>query len=175
VIFSGGDFERWDLHVRGGMLGSMRMRMAVEEHGGGRQLLRIRSWPRFSRIGAGVALAFAALATGAALSGVWVVAAVMAFVVAVIVTCVVKDCATAAGVLTTVLEAEAEEARREFEPEAEPSEPLIAMNGHGPDGALEHEGALTTNGAHELQTQNVPLGAPLRMSERRVEFRDGDK
>jgi hypothetical protein len=149
--------------------------MAVEEHGGGRQLLRIRSWPRFSRIGAGVALAFAALATGAALSGVWVVAAVMAFVVAVIVTCVVKDCATAAGVLTTVLEAEAEEARREFEPEAEPSEPLIAMNGHGPDGALEHEGALTTNGAHELQTQNVPLGAPLRMSERRVEFRDGDK
>ncbi len=56
VIFSGGEFERWDLHVRGGMLGSMRMRMAVEEHGGGRQLLRIRSWPRFSRIGAGVAL-----------------------------------------------------------------------------------------------------------------------
>ena len=105
VIFSGGDFERWDLHVRGGMLGSMRMRMAVEEHGGGRQLLRIRSWPRFSRIGIGVALGFGALAAGAALSGAWIVAAVMAFVVAVIVACVVKDCATAAGVLTTVLEA----------------------------------------------------------------------
>ena len=69
VVFSGGDFERWDLHVRGGMLGSMRLRMAVEEHGGGRQLLRIRSWPRFSRIGAGVALGFAALAAGAALDG----------------------------------------------------------------------------------------------------------
>ena len=42
----------------------MRMRMAVEEHGAGRQLVRFRSWPRFSRIGAGVALVFAALARG---------------------------------------------------------------------------------------------------------------
>ena len=49
----GGDFERWDLHVRGGMLGSMRLRVAVEEHGAGRQLVRIRSWPRFSRHRAG--------------------------------------------------------------------------------------------------------------------------
>ena len=105
VVFSGGDFERWDLHVRGGMLGSMRMRMAVEEHGGGRQLLRIRSWPRFSRIGARRrARRSRALAAGAALAGAWIVAAVMAFVVAVIVACVVKDCATAAGVLTTALE-----------------------------------------------------------------------
>ena len=53
VVFSGGDYERWDLYVRGGMLGSMRLRVAVEEHGAGRQLVRIRSWPRFSRIGAG--------------------------------------------------------------------------------------------------------------------------
>ena len=73
MIFSGGDFERWDLHVRGGMLGPMRMRMAVEEHGAGRQLLRIRSWPRFSRIGAGVALSRGLLAGAAALSapGSW--------------------------------------------------------------------------------------------------------
>jgi GT2 family glycosyltransferase len=44
--FRGGDFDRWDLEVWGGMLGSCRLRMAVEEHGGGRQLVRLRSWPR---------------------------------------------------------------------------------------------------------------------------------
>jgi GT2 family glycosyltransferase len=166
VIFSGGEYERWDLHVRGGMLGSMRMRMAVEEHGGGRQLLRIRSWPRFSRIGTGVALGFGALATGAALSGAWVVAGVMAVVVAVIVTCVVKDCATAAGVLTTVLKAEAREAQRELEPVTK-----AGVNGHGPDGGREHDGALTTNGTRELPGQNVAFGASVQMSE----FREGDK
>jgi GT2 family glycosyltransferase len=39
-------FDRWDLEVWGGMFGSCRLRMAVEEHGGGRQLVRFRSWPR---------------------------------------------------------------------------------------------------------------------------------
>ena len=109
VVFSGGDFERWDLHVRGGMLGSMR-------HADGRRGARraagscCASAPgRGSRASAPASRSgFAALAAGAALSGAWIVAAVMAAVVAVIVACVVKDCATAAGVLTTALEAEAE-------------------------------------------------------------------
>ena len=78
VVICGGDFERWDLHVRGGMLGSMRMRMAVEEHGAGRQLMRFRSWPRFSRIGLGVALGVRrARRLGARSTASWVVAAVL--------------------------------------------------------------------------------------------------
>jgi hypothetical protein len=149
----------------------MRMRLAVEEHGGGRQLLRIRSWPRFSRIGTGVALGFGALAAGAALSGAWIVAAVMAAVVAVIVTCVVKDCATAAGVLTTVLQAEASEAQRELEPDPKASELQAGVNGHGPDAGREPEGALTTNGTRELPGQNVAFRASVQMSE----FREDDK
>jgi hypothetical protein len=86
----------------------------------------------------------------------------------------VKDCATAAGVLTTVLEAEAREAEREFEPAAEDSQPQIGANGYGPDGAREHDGALTTNVARELPGQTV-LGAPVQMSERKLQFPDGDK
>ena len=122
VVFSGGDYERWDLFVRGGMLGSMRLRVAVEEHGAGRQLVRIRSWPRFSRIGAAVALAFAALAAGAALDGAWAAAAIMGAVVLLIVVSTIQDCATAAGVLQLALDEESEHARREYEPAAE--EPL---------------------------------------------------
>jgi hypothetical protein len=45
VVRSGGDWDSWDLQVRGGMLGAARLRMAIEEHGAGRQLVRVRSWP----------------------------------------------------------------------------------------------------------------------------------
>jgi glycosyltransferase involved in cell wall biosynthesis len=45
VIRCGGDWDRWDLQVRGGLLGGARLRLAIEEHGSGRQLVRVRSWP----------------------------------------------------------------------------------------------------------------------------------
>jgi len=43
----GGDFDDWDLAVWGGALAFSRVRMAVEEHGSGRQQLRfgISPWP----------------------------------------------------------------------------------------------------------------------------------
>ncbi|MEA2307605.1 MAG: hypothetical protein QOH43_4885 [Solirubrobacteraceae bacterium] len=46
----GGPCDRWDLHVAGGALGGARLRATVEEHGGGRQLVRWRIWPRASRL-----------------------------------------------------------------------------------------------------------------------------
>ncbi|HET8565721.1 MAG TPA: glycosyltransferase [Solirubrobacterales bacterium] len=45
-VRSGGPFDRWDLDLRAGALGGVKIRTAVEEHGGGRQLLRARIWPR---------------------------------------------------------------------------------------------------------------------------------
>jgi GT2 family glycosyltransferase len=45
----GGHTDRWDIQVRVGPLGSARLRAAVEEHGQGRQLVRYRVWPRWSR------------------------------------------------------------------------------------------------------------------------------
>jgi GT2 family glycosyltransferase len=63
VVARGGDFDRWDLEVRGGLLGRARVLTATEEHGSGRQLRRLRVWPRFSFAGV---LALAPLATLAA-------------------------------------------------------------------------------------------------------------
>jgi hypothetical protein len=40
VVLRGDATAAWDLEVRGGLAGSLRARFAVEEHGGGRQLLR---------------------------------------------------------------------------------------------------------------------------------------
>src|SRR6266545_2649214 len=47
-VVRGGPYDRWDLQARGGMLGAVRILMAIEEHGAGRQLVRVRLWPRYS-------------------------------------------------------------------------------------------------------------------------------
>jgi hypothetical protein len=56
VPVRGGDYDRWDLECRGGILGGARLRHTVEEHGAGRQLVRYRVWPRVSRFGLGLPL-----------------------------------------------------------------------------------------------------------------------
>lgn len=65
VVLRGSEYDRWDLEVRSGFLGAARLRMAVEEHGGGRQLWRLRVWPKVTRSGLmifGVTALLAALA-----------------------------------------------------------------------------------------------------------------
>jgi hypothetical protein len=65
LVERGGDFDRWDLRVRGGLLGSARVLSTVEEHGAGRQLVRLKVWPRVAPKAAGLALLFALLAVAA--------------------------------------------------------------------------------------------------------------
>jgi hypothetical protein len=48
VVRRGDNFDSWDLEVRSGFLGSARLLHAIEEHGGGKQLVRFRIWPRWS-------------------------------------------------------------------------------------------------------------------------------
>jgi GT2 family glycosyltransferase len=80
VVRSGGDWDRWDLETRGGLLGGSRLRLAIEEHGAGRQLVRLRAWPHISKtalvLGGGVAV----LAGLALLSGAGAVAGVLGLV-----------------------------------------------------------------------------------------------
>jgi glycosyltransferase involved in cell wall biosynthesis len=63
VPIRGGDYDRWDVECRGGMLGSARLRHTIEEHGAGRQLVRYRVWPRVSWLGLGLPLLLGLLAT----------------------------------------------------------------------------------------------------------------
>lgn len=50
-VRSGGPFDRWDLDLRAGALGGVKIRTAVEEHGEGKQLLRAKVWPRTTAAG----------------------------------------------------------------------------------------------------------------------------
>ena len=49
AVKRGGDFDRWDLEVRGGLLGYVRAVGMIEEHGAGKQLFRLRAWPHIPR------------------------------------------------------------------------------------------------------------------------------
>ncbi len=77
LLVRGGECDRWDLEVRGGILGGVRVLAAIEDHGGGRQLVRLRSWPRCSVAGIGAAVLLAGLATAAAVDGAWAVTAIL--------------------------------------------------------------------------------------------------
>jgi hypothetical protein len=48
LVRRGGDHDRWDLQTACGLLGGARLISTVEEHGGGKQLVRVRAWPRLS-------------------------------------------------------------------------------------------------------------------------------
>ncbi|MGA7732007.1 MAG: ABC transporter transmembrane domain-containing protein, partial [Chloroflexia bacterium] len=99
AVERGGNYDRWDLHVRGGLLGAARMRMGVEEHGGGRQLARFRLWPRFRPVATGLVLIFAGLAVWAGGSGAWVAAVGLGFVGAAFAGRVLYECAASLGTL----------------------------------------------------------------------------
>jgi glycosyltransferase involved in cell wall biosynthesis len=71
AVARGGEYDRWDLEVRGGLLGSARLLMAIEEHGTGRQYIRMRMWPTARPTIFLVASLFAALAIRAALDLEW--------------------------------------------------------------------------------------------------------
>jgi O-antigen biosynthesis protein len=116
IVKGGGAFDRWDLYVRPGPLGGARLRAAVEEHGEGKQLTRIKVWPRLSRAAAAilVLLSFSVLAW---LDGELPLAISLALLAAVPTLLAVADCSAAVGmVLRDVSRLEQREWGRPAEP-----------------------------------------------------------
>src|SRR5204863_4984349 len=97
----GGDFDPWDLQVRGGPLGSARMFAALEYHGDGRQLLRIRSWPRCSAAAVALTLIFSALCAGAAFDQAWNACFALGAVASLVALRTIHECAGATAALLT--------------------------------------------------------------------------
>jgi hypothetical protein len=102
-VLRGGDFDRWDLEVRGGMLGSVRVQMLTEEHGGGKQLARFRAWPRSSQRVVAMMLFFSVLPLAAALDGAWAVAFLLGAVALLFALRAFKECAAAMFTLVGAL------------------------------------------------------------------------
>ncbi|MGH7589228.1 MAG: glycosyltransferase [Gemmatimonadota bacterium] len=104
IVFRGGPYDRWDLEALGGTFGGARLRMCVEEHGAGRQLVHFRVWPRTSPLGGLLAVGSTLLALGAALNGAWFAATALSGAAAFLLFRVVRQCGTATGELLDTLE-----------------------------------------------------------------------
>ena len=73
----GGDFDNWDLKTYGGMFGSGRMLLAVEEHGQGKQMLLIKQRPVISTFVVTVSCLLFAAGAAMATLGAWLSGALL--------------------------------------------------------------------------------------------------
>jgi GT2 family glycosyltransferase len=104
VVISGGDWDRWDLKVRGGSLGVAKLLVATEEHGGGRQLIRVAWWPGVSRGALALGGVIAGLGLVALLSEAWNATAILGAVALLLVLRVIYECAAAAAIIGRLLD-----------------------------------------------------------------------
>ncbi|MGL6269211.1 MAG: hypothetical protein ACRC2O_14865, partial [Chitinophagaceae bacterium] len=63
----GGHFDQWDLQTDCGVFSAARGMLTIEEHGGCKQMLKFRCWPKYSHSGIILIVLFAGLAFSAAL------------------------------------------------------------------------------------------------------------
>jgi len=98
-VVPGGEFDRWDLEVRPNLVGAARLRMAVEEHGMGRQLVRFRVWPKPSTMAIVLSLFLGSLALAALRNGARAAAVILASMAAAVAARVVQECVAATGTL----------------------------------------------------------------------------
>jgi glycosyltransferase involved in cell wall biosynthesis len=90
VVARGGDWDTWDLDVRSGTLGAVRVLMTHEEHGRGRQLVRFRLWSRVTT-GGWIGAALLTLATLAAATGAVVGALALGCIAVLVIARVLVD------------------------------------------------------------------------------------
>jgi GT2 family glycosyltransferase len=100
----GGDFDRWDLEARVGVLAAARLLLAVEDHPGGAQLVRLRAFPRFPLPAAVVTVLFGVFAIVALLDHEPVVAAGLASLGAALLAFLAIETAALAGAVAAAVE-----------------------------------------------------------------------
>jgi GT2 family glycosyltransferase len=102
-VLVGGSYAPWDIEIRGGVFGGIRLLMAIEDLGPERQLVRVRSWPTFP--GQAVALMCfpSALAVGAAFDRAWLACALLGITSFVVAFRACKEAGVVAAVVQGVL------------------------------------------------------------------------
>jgi len=103
VVVCGGDYDRWDLELRGGSLANSRLYMTVEDHNGGRQRFRFRLVPHFTLIAVSTNLPATALAMGAALDRAWPATVILGSVASYLIVLAIVQCNFAHELLRRVL------------------------------------------------------------------------
>ena len=106
TVRRGGDWDRWDLEVLCGALGAARLIMAVEDHGAGNQLVRVRWWPSVSATALALTTGIVTLSAAAGLDHGWSAAAILAIAAVAIVARTASQCGAATAVVARAIEQE---------------------------------------------------------------------
>jgi hypothetical protein len=91
----GGDFDAWDLSVRSGLFGEIRLVTMVEEHAHGRQLCRFWVWPKPPLAALLILVALSALSWLAILGKAWVAGVSLGVAAGMLGVFIYADCALA--------------------------------------------------------------------------------
>jgi hypothetical protein len=78
--------------------------MTIEEHGGGKQLIRFRCWPRFQMKALAIGLLIALLSVAAAFDGAAIATVLLALASAVVVLRLAQECAVSMGTIVNTLD-----------------------------------------------------------------------
>ena len=105
LVRRGGEFDRWDLELRGNPLGSARLVLCVEEVGGGSQLVRYRCWPVVRRVAVGLLAVLGVLVAVVVVSGEYLAGGIVAGAGAVLAGLSVTECGAALGALLAAVPA----------------------------------------------------------------------
>lgn len=95
VVRYGGDFDPWDLKIRGGFFGSVHILTVIEEHGSGKQLVRFRCWPKVAFRTLSITLVLLSLALIGAFDRAGIAAAILASAALLVLLIAFLDCAVA--------------------------------------------------------------------------------
>jgi GT2 family glycosyltransferase len=106
IVRRGGDFDRWDLEVRGGLFGSLRIVMGIEEHGGGKQMVHLHSWPKLKYFSFLLITIFGSLATIAGFNGAIVAASTLGLITLLLISQVIIDLSVATASYLEALESQ---------------------------------------------------------------------
>jgi GT2 family glycosyltransferase len=100
----GSDFDQWDLAVRGGILGTARLALALEHHGSGSQLLRILCRPECSSLGLALSVLFLGLSCAAALDRAWIVSTLLGGSGLIVLIRIFQECAAASAAFLAIVQ-----------------------------------------------------------------------
>lgn len=98
-------FDRWDVEVRGGALGTARLLMTIEEHGSGKQFARFRLTPRVSPWTVGLLALFSVLALWAFSGEAWAAGSGLLALALLVALTAYWSCAAAVGATLHAIDA----------------------------------------------------------------------
>jgi GT2 family glycosyltransferase len=115
AIKRSGDYDCWDLEIRGGLFGSIQLRGSVEDHAGGKQMILIRSWPKILPRALIAILLFLVIAFFAFLDEAWLASGILGFIALLFAVRTFGDCASATATYLSAIDKIKEEEKKFYD------------------------------------------------------------